>query len=116
MPMVQFSLPAMLTLADEGILPHQRVVELMCHAPARLFGIEGRGFIREGFQADLTMLRHTPWQVTRNCIQSRCGWSPMEGQTLAWNVEHTWVNGQTVWNGMTVNRNVRGQAVTLHGK
>ena len=115
MPMVQFSLPAMMTLADEGILPHQRVVELMCHAPARLFGIEGRGFIREGYQADLTLLRHTPWEVTSDCIQSLCGWSPMEGQTLAWNVERTWVNGQMVWDGQTVNRDVRGQAVTFHG-
>ena len=115
MPMVQFSLPAMMTLADEGILPHQRVVELMCHAPARLFGIEGRGFIREGYQADLTLLRHTPWEVTSDCIQSLCGWSPMEGQTLAWHVERTWVNGQMVWDRQTVNRDVRGQAVTFHG-
>lgn len=115
MPMVQFSLPAMMTLADEGILPHRRVVELMCHAPARLFDIEGRGFIREGYQADLTLLRHTPWEVTSDCIQSLCGWSPMEGQTLAWNVERTWVNGQMVWDGQTVNRDVRGQAVTFHG-
>lgn len=115
MPMVQFSLPAMMTLADEGILPHQRVVELMCHAPARLFDIEGRGFIREGYQADLTLLRHTPWEVTSDCIQSLCGWSPMEGQTLAWHVERTWVNGQMVWDGQTVNRNVRGQAVTFRG-
>ena len=115
MPMVQFSLPAMMTLADEGILPHQRVVELMCHAPARLFDIEGRGFIREGYQADLTLLRHTPWEVTSDCIQSLCGWSPMEGQTLAWHVERTWVNGQMVWDGQTVSRDVRGQAVTFHG-
>lgn len=115
MPMVQFSLPAMMTLADEGILPHRRVVELMCHAPARLFDIEGRGFIREGYQADLTLLRHTPWEVTSDCIQSLCGWSPMEEQTLAWHVERTWVNGQMVWDGQTVNRNVRGQAVTYHG-
>ena len=115
MPMVQFSLPAMMTLADEGILPHRRVVELMCHAPARLFDIEGRGFIREGYQADLTLLRHTPWEVTSDCIQSLCGWSPMEGQTLAWHVERTWVNGQMVWDGQTVNRDVRGQAVTFHG-
>ena len=115
MPMVQFSLPAMMTLADEGILPHQRVVELMCHAPARLFDIEGRGFIREGYQADLTLLRHTPWEVTSDCIQSLCGWSPVEGQTLAWHVERTWVNGQMVWDGQTVNRDVRGQAVTFRG-
>ena len=115
MPMVQFSLPAMMTLADKGILPHQRVVELMCHAPARLFDIEGRGFIREGYQADLTLLRHTPWEVTSDCIQSLCGWSPMEGQTLAWHVERTWVNGQMVWDGQTVNRDVRGQAVSFRG-
>ena len=113
MPMVQFSLPAMMTLADEGVLSHQRVVELMCHAPARLFGIEGRGFIREGYQADLTLLRHTPWRVTKDSIQSLCGWSPLEGRMLSWRVERTWVNGQLAWDGTQVNPDVHGQPLTF---
>ncbi|MCR4921921.1 MAG: dihydroorotase [Bacteroidaceae bacterium] len=111
MPMVQFSLPAMLTLADEGVLSHCRVVELMCHAPARLFGIAQRGFIREGYQADLALLRPVRWQVEKECLQSLCGWSPMEGRTLGWRVERTWVNGLLAWDGTAVIPDVRGQDV-----
>lgn len=102
MPMVQFSLPSMLGLVDEGVLTLERLVLLMCHAPASLFGIEGRGFIRPGYHADLTLVRHAPWTVTPDCIQSLCGWSPREGDTLRWRVTHTWVNGQLAWNGEQV--------------
>lgn len=101
MPMVQFSLPVMLSLADEGVLSMERVVELMCHNPARLYGIKDRGFIREGYWADFTLVRRQPWTVTKDCIESRCGWSPLEGRTLSWQVEKTWVNGQLVWDGTT---------------
>ncbi len=111
MPMVQFSLPAMLTLADQGVLTHERVVELMCHAPARLFGIKGRGYIREGYQADLTLVRPHRWVVDKSCIQSLCQWSPLEGSELGWCVERTWVNGQEVWNGSDIDTNVLGQAL-----
>lgn len=111
MPMVQFSLPAMLSLVDEGVLTIQRMVELMCHNPARLFGIEKRGFIREGYHADLVLLRpDTPWQVTKEIILSRCGWSPLEGRTFRWYVERTYVNGQQVWDGKQINPSVLGQA------
>ena len=110
MPMVQFSLPAMLSLVDEGVLTIQRMVELMSHNPARLFGIEKRGFIREGYHADLVLLRpDTPWQVTKEIILSRCAWSPLEGRTFRWHVESTYVNGQQVWNGTQVNPSVFGQ-------
>jgi dihydroorotase len=112
MPMVQFSLPAMLSLVDEGVLSIERMVELMCHNPARLFGIEKRGFIREGYHADLVLVRpNTPWQVNKDIIQSRCGWSPLEGRTFRWKVERTYVNGQLVWDGHQVNTQVKGQAV-----
>ena len=99
MPMVQFSLPAMLSLVDEGVLSLERVVELMCHNPARLYGIKDRGFIREGYWADLTLVRRQPWMVTKDGIESRCGWSPLEGRTFNWQVEKTWVNGKLVWDG-----------------
>ena len=101
MPMVQFSLPAMLSLVDEGVLSIERAVELMCHNPARLYGVKDRGFIREGYWADLTLVRRQPWTVTKDCIESRCGWSPLEGRTLGWQVEKTWVNGNLVWDGNT---------------
>lgn len=115
MPMVQFSLPAMLSLVDEGVLTIERMVELMCHNPAALFDIEKRGFIREGYHADLTLVRaNYPWTVNKDIIQSRCGWSPLEGKTFRWHVEQTYVNGQLVWNGKQVDSNVIGQAVRFH--
>ena len=78
MPMVQFSLPSMLDLTTDGVLSIERLVELMCHNPARLYGIEKRGFVREGYWADLTLVRQNTWEVTKDCIESRCGWSPLE--------------------------------------
>ena len=97
MPMVQFSLPAMLGLGEEGVLPITRMVELMCHNPARLFHIEGRGFIREGMKADLTLVCRQPWTLTPDLIVSRCGWSPLEGHTFPWRVEQTYCNGRLIY-------------------
>lgn len=111
MPMMQFSLPLMLTMSDEGILPRTRLVELMCHNPALLFHIEKRGFIREGYKADLVLLKKQDWKVSEACILSKCGWSPLTGETLSWKVASTWCNGQQVYDGDTVNDNVRGEAL-----
>ncbi len=114
MPMIQFSLPSVLGLVDEGVLTVERAVELMCHNPAQLFRIDRRGFIREGYHADLTLVRpNVPWTVTAECVQSRCGWTPREGDVLNWRVEHTWVNGQVVWNGKEVKSDVRGMAIRI---
>ena len=112
MPMVQFSLPAMLGLVEEGVLTIERLVELMCHNPARLFNIEERGFIREGMKADLTLVRRQPWTLTADCIVSRCGWSPLEGRTFPWQVEQTYCNGQLVYNkGVFAEGNKHAQAL-----
>ncbi|MBQ8865385.1 MAG: dihydroorotase [Bacteroidaceae bacterium] len=111
MPMVQFSLPAMLGLAEEGILGIERLVELMCHNPARLYGIKERGFIRKGYKADLTLVRKKPWAVTGECIESLCAWSPLEGKTFDWQVEKTWVNGQLAWDGTTFPLSPKGEKV-----
>ena len=98
MPMIQFSLVTMLELVDKGVLTIERLVELMCHNPARLFEIRQRGFIREGYQADLVLVRpNTAWVVTREVIQSKCGWSPMEGHMYLWRVEQTLCNGNSVY-------------------
>ena len=97
MPMVQFSLVSMLDLVDQGILSRSRLVDLMCHAPARLFGVECRGFVREGYHADFVLLRRQPWTLTSADILSRCGWSPLEGHTFGWKVEQTYCNGRCVW-------------------
>ena len=94
MPMVQFSLPAMLELCEKGVLTIERMVELMCHAPARLFAVSKRGFIKPGYKADLAIVRRgEPWTVTKDCIQSKCQWSPMEGEKFRWRVVQTICNG-----------------------
>lgn len=98
MPMVQFSLVAMLQLVDEGVLSVERLVELMAHNPALLFGVRDRGFLRPGYKADIVVVRpNSPWTVTKECIQSKCGWSPLEGNTFQWRVEQTVCNGHIVY-------------------
>ena len=99
MPMVQFSLPAMLQLVDSGVLTIERMVQLMCHNPARLFGVDGRGFLNPGCRADIVLLRpNAPWTVTTDIIQSKCKWSPLEGHQFDWRVETTFCNGNAIYN------------------
>ena len=115
MPMIQFSLVTMLELVDEGVLTIARMVELMCHNPARLFGVEHRGFLRKGCRADIVIIRpKCPWTVTRDNILSKCGWSPMEGHGYQWKVERTLCNGQTVYANGAVDANVIGEAITFN--
>lgn len=112
MPMIQFSLVTMLELVDDGVLPVERMVELMCHAPARLFGVRDRGFLQPGCWADIVIVSpKQPWTVTPDVIRSRCGWSPMEGHRYRWRVERTLCNGHTVYDGRSVDDNYRGMAV-----
>ena len=114
MPMVQFSLPAMLELVDAGVLSIERLVELMCHAPATVFGIENRGFLRPGYKADCVLVRPAmPWTLTPNRIESKCNWSPLEGHTFRWRVEKTFCNGYLLYNnGHITDEDHHGQAVT----
>ncbi len=112
MPMLQFSLVTMLELVDKGVLSLERLVELMCHNPARLFEVRRRGFIREGYQADLVLVRpNTGWVVTKGMLQSRCGWSPMEGHMYLWRVERTICNGHSVYADGQVDISYIGQPV-----
>ena len=112
MPMVQFSLPTMLELADQKVLTIERLVQLMCHHPAMLFGVQKRGFLRPGYQADIVMVRKgKPWTVTADMIESRCGWSPMEGHAYRWRVEKTFCNGHLIYNNGLVSSDMVGQAV-----
>jgi dihydroorotase len=98
MPMLQFSLVTMLELVDRGVLTLEQMVTLMCHNPARLFGVCRRGFLRPGYRADIVLVRPgRAWTVTKECIQSKCGWSPMEGHTYLWQVERTLCNGYSVY-------------------
>lgn len=114
MPMVQFSLVAMLGLVDAHVLTIERLVELMAHNPARLFEVQRRGFLRPGYQADIAIVRpHSPWTLTPDVIQSRCGWSPLEGHTFDWRVEATLCNGHLVYNHGVVDRDYIGQPVVF---
>lgn len=114
MPFVQFSLVTMLELSDQGILPIERIVELMCHNPARLFEVRQRGFLRKGYKADITIVRpNTTWTLDKEMIQSKCKWSPMEGHEYNWKVEKTLVNGHVVYDNGTLDAESRGEAATF---
>lgn len=114
MPMVQFSLVTMLELVDQGVLTIERMVELMCHAPAHLFGINKRGFLRQGYHADIAIVsKDKPWTVTPDIIQSKCGWSPMEGHEYQWNVRTTICNGQIVYTDGKVDTAAHGQQLVF---
>ncbi len=114
MPMLQFSLPAMLTLAESENIPLTRVVELMSHNPARLFSVAERGFLNKGYRADVTIVKPERWVVTRDVIQSKCGWSPLEGRELTWVVSHTICNGHIVYDNGAFDEEYRGDEIKFH--
>ncbi len=114
MPMLQFSLPAMLTLADEEGMELTRVADLMCHNQARLFSVAERGFIRKGYKADIAIVRRAPWTVTKDSVQSKCGWSPLEGRRLGWRVTHTILNGQLILEEGKFREDSRGEEITFN--
>lgn len=114
MPMVQFSLVSMLELVDEGVLSIERMVEVMSHHPAKLFQVDKRGFLRPGYQADIVIVRpHTAWTVQKEIIQSKCGWSPMEGHEYQWQVEQTICNGHLIYNKGEFDEVYRGEELTF---
>lgn len=114
MPMVQFSLVSMLELVDKGVLSIERMVEVMSHHPAKLFHVDKRGFLRPGYQADIVIVRpHTAWTVQKEIIQSKCGWSPMEGHEYQWQVEQTICNGRLIYNKGEFDEAYRGEELTF---
>lgn len=114
MPMVQFSLVSMLELVDEGVLSIERMVEVMSHHPAKLFQVDKRGFLRPGYQADIVIVRpHSAWTVHKEIIQSKCGWSPMEGHEYQWQVEQTICNGHLIYNKGEFDEAYRGEELTF---
>lgn len=114
MPMIQFSLVSMLELADKGAFTIEKVVEKMAHAPAQMYDIQNRGYIRKGYQADLVLVRpDSEWTVTTDCIISKCGWSPLEGHTFKWKVEKTFVNGHLLFDNGQIDENYRGQELVF---
>jgi len=117
MPMIQFSLVTMLELVDEGVLTIEKMVELMSHAPAHLFRIDQRGFLRKGYKADITIVApNQPWIVNEDCIQSKCKWSPMMGHTYQWRVLHTFCNGHHLLNNGEFNNTEHGERITFRNQ
>jgi len=97
-PLVQHALPAMLQKSKEGMISLEKLVEKMCHNPARLFDIEKRGFIREGYFADLVLVDlESSWEAKRENALYKCGWSPFDGFTFASKITHTFVNGHLAY-------------------
>ncbi len=113
-PMVQHSLPMMLDLAAEGLWSYETVAQRMAHNPAELFQIERRGFIREGYFADLVMVRKQDWTVPDDNVLYKCQWSPLNGRTLHHHVVRTFVNGKIAYEHGYVNNDVRGKRLTFN--
>jgi len=97
-PLLQHALVMMLELARQGKITPEEVIRSMCHHPSTLFKVRERGFLREGYYADLVLVDpDAPWEVSRENILARCGWSPLEGERFHSRVTHTWVNGALVY-------------------
>lgn len=112
-PMVQHSLNIMLEFYKDGLISLEKIAEKMCHNPATLYYIEKRGFIREGFCADLTIVDlNASWTVNKENLLYKCGWSPVEGTTFQTKVTHTFVNGNLVYANGLFDESSRGQALT----
>ena len=99
LPLVQFAVQAALEPVHDGRLRIEQVVQKFAHAPAQLFDVAERGFLREGCFADLVLVRDAPHTVQREDVLSKCGWSPFEGTTFRSRIASTWVNGQLAWDG-----------------
>ena len=117
MPMIQFSLVSMLELAEKGIFSIEIIVEKMCHAPAQIYGICDRGYVREGYKADLVLVSHGDrWEVNSENILSKCGWSPLEGNSFRWKVERTFANGHLIYSDGQVDDTYRGEELRFDYK
>nr|WP_221409250.1 dihydroorotase [Dysgonomonas alginatilytica] len=113
-PLVQHSLQMMLELSKQGKISKEEVVDKMCHAPATLFRVNKRGYIREGYFADLVLVNpNKDYTITQDNILYKCKWSPLENETVSASIEKTFLNGQIAFENGQVNE-VRGQALTFN--
>jgi dihydroorotase len=113
LPLVQYALNAALELVHEGQLTTAQVVQKFAHAPAQLFDVSERGFLREGYWADLVLIDDAPLTVRREDVLSKCGWSPFEGTTFHSRIASTWVNGMQVWDGTRLLGTPHGQRLVI---
>ncbi len=110
LPLVQWALPMALELCHDGQLSLEQLVEKTSHGPARLFQVAERGYLREGYWADLVLLDlDSPYRVERDAVLYKCGWSPLEGVRLRSRVTTTLVNGRVAYRDGRVNEGIRGQ-------
>lgn len=108
-PLVQHAVVAMFEAFHQGKISVEKIVEKMAHNPAKLFKIEKRGFIKEGYYADLAIVNAgLPWSVKKENILYKCGWSPFEGFTFKSRITHTFVNGELVYNNFKVKDTSKG--------
>ncbi len=114
-PLVQHALPAMLKMYREEKISLEKVVEKMCHNPAKIFKIEKRGFIKKGFFADLVLVDIAePWTVTKDNILYKCGWSPFEGTTFFSKITHTFVNGNLIYDNGKFKDTIKGKRLQFN--
>jgi dihydroorotase len=114
-PLIQHSLTVMMEMYHKGHFSMEKIVAKMCHNPAILYRIKDRGFIREGYKADICLVDPLkPWTVTRDNILYKCGWSPFEGMTFKSKVITTIVNGTIVYDDGVLNESYRGQRLRFH--
>ena len=114
-PLIQHSLVAMLEFYHQGKIPLERVVQKMTHNVADLYRIEDRGYIREGYYADLVLVDlNSPWKVAQENILYKCGWSPFEGTTFQSAIDTTWVNGHLVYSDGKVDESYRGKQLLFY--
>ena len=109
-PLVQHAIPAILEKVKEGVLSIEKAVEKMCHNPAKLFKVENRGFIKEGYFADLVLIdTDDNWTVTKENILYKCGWSPFENVAFSSKITHTFVNGNLMFANGVFDENTKGK-------
>jgi dihydroorotase len=116
-PLVQHSLAAMLELYHKGLISITKLVEKMCHNPALIYRVKDRGFIREGYKADICIVNpDEPWMVSKENILYKCGWSPFEGRTFRSRVKQTIVNGHIVYDNGITDESYRGERLLFNIK
>ena len=113
-PLVQHALPAMLELYHQKKISLKKIIEKMCHNPAICFNIEKRGFIKEGYYADLILVNlNSPWKVNKENLLYKCNWSPFEGDIFKSKITHTIVNGNIVYNNGVFYEGNKGMRLTF---
>jgi|TARA_B110000967_G_scaffold73674_1_gene76155 dihydroorotase len=114
-PLVQHAVIALLEKVKEGVISIEKLVEKMSHNPAKLFQIEKRGFIKEGYFADLVLIdTKKPQTVSKDNILYKCGWSPFEGTTFSSTITHTFINGNLIYNNGVFNDDIKGKRITFN--